>query len=65
MRYQSVKLSIVFQNNIFKMLNERGIHDNVCIYLLCISLYVFLMVLVKIHWLYLMFIWNYRVLKDF
>ena len=34
-------------------------------YLLCISLYVFLMVLVKIHWLYLMFIWNYRVLKDF
>ncbi|CDA85704.1 unknown [Clostridium sp. CAG:230] len=64
MRYQSVKLSIVFQNNFFKMLNERGIHDNVCIYYVYLFMF-FLMVLVKIHWLYLMFIWNYRVLKDF
>ena len=64
MRYQSVKLSIGFQNNFFKMLNERGIHDNVCIYYVYLFMF-FLMVLVKIHWLYLMFIWNYRVLKDF
>lgn len=46
------------------MLNERGIHDNVCIYYVYLFMF-FLMVLVKIHWLYLMFIWNYRVLKDF